>query len=178
MRELFSPESDNFWIAVYGNGCVRGFLVTKNGTPAEVALHIRCMWGQKIDYMLEDLSFSTRVTHAKASSFLAMMSRDMEGVCVLSSFACCSLWGKLGGLHACGGTFVHIVPLPNILVTRLFSKTRLKRKDFREIARLAWAQEVPSSNLGAPTTYFFIFNELSLTLRRLWPNLDPIGVQI
>jgi hypothetical protein len=29
-------------------------------------------------------------------------------------------------------------------------KTRLKRKDFQEIAPLA--QEVPSSNLGAPTT--------------------------
>jgi D-arabinose 1-dehydrogenase-like Zn-dependent alcohol dehydrogenase len=27
----------------------------------------------------------------------------------------------------------------------------LKRKDFQEVARLAWAQEVPSSNLGAPT---------------------------
>jgi hypothetical protein len=30
----------------------------------------------------------------------------------------------------------------------------LKRKDFPEIAPLAWAQEVPSSNLGSPTTYF------------------------
>jgi hypothetical protein len=45
--------------------------------------------------------------------------------------------------------------------TRLFSKLRLKRKDFQEILRLPWAQEVPSSNLGAPTTYYFIFNELS-----------------
>jgi hypothetical protein len=25
---------------------------------------------------------------------------------------------------------------------------------------LSWAQEVPSSNLGAPTTYFFIFNSI------------------
>jgi len=45
----------------------------------------------------------------------------------------------------------------------------LKRKDFQEIARLAWAQEVPSSNLGAPTTYFFVFNGLSLTLQRWRP---------
>ena len=39
-------------------------------------------------------------------------------------------------------------------------KKGLKRKDFQGIARLAWAQEVPSSNLGAPTTYFFVFNSL------------------
>jgi hypothetical protein len=57
----------------------------------------------------------------------------------------------LGGLHACGATFPYIVPLPNSFLTRLFSKTRLKRKDFQEILRLPWAQEVPSSNLGAPT---------------------------
>ena len=36
----------------------------------------------------------------------------------------------------------YMVPLPNIFLTRLFSKTRLKRKDFREVARLPWAQEV------------------------------------
>jgi len=68
-----------------------------------------------------------------------------------NTFAVISLWGKFGGLPACGGTFLYIVPLPNILPTRLFSKTRLKRKDSREILRLPWAQEVPSSNLGAPT---------------------------
>jgi hypothetical protein len=50
------------------------------------------------------------------------------------------------------------VPLPNILLTRLFSKTRLKRKDFQEIAPLAWAQEVPSSNLGAPTKTSRVFS--------------------
>jgi hypothetical protein len=68
-----------------------------------------------------------------------------------STFAVISLWGKFGGLHACGDTLPHIVPLPNIFLTRLFSKQRLKRKDFQEIARLAWAQEVWSSNLHAPT---------------------------
>jgi hypothetical protein len=30
----------------------------------------------------------------------------------------------------------------------------LKKKDFQEIARLAWAQEVWSSNLHAPTNPF------------------------
>jgi hypothetical protein len=44
-----------------------------------------------------------------------------------------------------------MVPLPNFVITLLFSKMRLKRKDFQEIVRLTWAQEVPSSNLGAPT---------------------------
>ena len=37
-------------------------------------------------------------------------------------------------------------------------KRRLKRKDFREIVRLTWAQQVPSSNLGAPTTLCFLFS--------------------
>jgi len=67
------------------------------------------------------------------------------------TFAVISLWGKFGGLHACAATFVYIVPLPNIFLTPLFSKLRLKRKDFQETLRLPWAQEVPSSNLGAPT---------------------------
>src|SRR6266850_3731941 len=55
-------------------------------------------------------------------------------------FVVSSLRGKLGGLYACGATFRYNVPLPNIFLTRLFSKTRLKRKDFREILRLPWAQ--------------------------------------
>jgi len=67
-------------------------------------------------------------------------------------FASFSLWGKFGGLYACGATFLYIVPQPKFFLTRLFSKQRLKRKDFQEAARLTWAQEVPSSNLGAPTT--------------------------
>jgi len=44
------------------------------------------------------------------------------------------------------------------------SKLRLKRKDFQEILRLPWAQEVPSSNLGAPTNLCFLF---PITYRRL-----------
>ena len=83
--------------------------------------------------------------------------------CDIAAFASSSLWGKFGGgLHACGATFLYIVPLPNIFLTRLFSKQRLKRKDFQEIARLAWAQEVPSSHLGAPTNHFLVC--LSATL--------------
>src|SRR5260370_18902133 len=78
-------------------------------------------------------------------------------------FAVSSLRGKLGGLHACGATFRYNVPLPNIFLTRLFSKLRLKRNDFQEIAPLAWAQEVPSSNLGAPTKTSRAF---SLTYRK------------
>jgi hypothetical protein len=49
------------------------------------------------------------------------------------------------------------VPLPNIFLTRLFSKSRLKKKDFQEIARLAWAQEVPSSNLARPDHLLLCF---------------------
>ena len=68
-----------------------------------------------------------------------------------STFAVISLWGKFGGLHTCGATFRYIVALQNIFLTRLFSKLRLERKDFQEILRLSWAQEVWSSNLHAPT---------------------------
>jgi hypothetical protein len=70
----------------------------------------------------------------------------------VNRFAASSLRGKLGGLHACGATFRYTLPLPNIFLTRLFSKTRLKRKDFQEKLRLPWAQEAPGSNPGAPTT--------------------------
>ena len=68
-----------------------------------------------------------------------------------STFAVFSLWGKFGGLHACGATFPHMVPLPNIFLTLLFSNLRLKRKDFLEIVRLTWAQEASGSNPDAPT---------------------------
>jgi len=55
-----------------------------------------------------------------------------------------------------------MVPLPNIFLTRLFSKLRLKRKDFQEKACLAWAQEVPGSNPGSPTKLILrIFFSLS-----------------
>jgi len=55
------------------------------------------------------------------------------------AFASSSLWGKSWGLHPCGATSLHIVPPPNSSLTPLFSETRLKRKDFQEAARLAWA---------------------------------------
>lgn len=66
-----------------------------------------------------------------------------------STFAVISLWGKFGGLHTCAATFSYILLLPNIFLTRLFSKLRLKRKDFQEILRLPWARGVPGSNPGA-----------------------------
>jgi hypothetical protein len=55
------------------------------------------------------------------------------------AFASSSLWGKSWGLHACGATSLHIVSPPNSSLTPLFSETRLKRKDFQEVARLGWA---------------------------------------
>ena len=50
----------------------------------------------------------------------------------VQQFAQSSLRGKLGGLCECRATFRYTVPLPNIFLTRLFWKTRLKRKDFQE----------------------------------------------
>ena len=72
-----------------------------------------------------------------------------------STLAVVSL-GGFGGLNACGATCVYIMPLPNIFLTRLFSKTRLKRKDFQDIA--GWlgrrgAPTVPASFLLACLRY-------------------------
>ena len=95
-----------------------------------------------------------------------------------SSFAVVLLWGKFGGLHACGATFPYIVPLPNIFLTRLSSKHRLKRKDFREILRLPWAQEASGSNPGTPTTnslnYLRLFLRgvsITIQLGNIWEQL-------
>jgi len=94
-----------------------------------------------------------------------------------STFAVISLWGKFGGLHACAATFSYIVPLPNIFLTRLFSKLRLKRKDFQEILRLPWAQEVPGSNPGAPTKNIACFLLLIESGVHLKPHLWNSGRQ-
>src|SRR5580704_7747411 len=83
-------------------------------------------------------------------------------------FVVSSLRGKLGGLHACGATFQYMVPLPHFVITLLFSKKRLKRKDFPEIVRLTWAQEAPGSHPGAPTTHLpneLFFRAISATLK-------------
>ena len=55
-------------------------------------------------------------------------------------FRCFFAEGKLGDSMHAEPLFRYIVPLPNIFLTLLFSKTRLKRKNFQEIAPLAWAQ--------------------------------------
>jgi hypothetical protein len=75
-----------------------------------------------------------------------------------NTFAVISLWGKFGALYACAATFLYIVPLLNTFLTRLFSKTRLKRKDFLKILRLPWAQEVSGSNPDAPTKTSRVFS--------------------
>jgi hypothetical protein len=48
-----------------------------------------------------------------------------------------------------------------LLLNPLLSEVRLKRKDFPEVARLTWAQEVPSSNLGAPTIHSRVIHPIS-----------------
>src|SRR5260370_25008612 len=73
-------------------------------------------------------------------------------------FVSSSLWGKFGGLDTCRATFLYSVPLPIFFLTRLLSKLILKRKDFRAIVRLPWAQEAPGSNPGAPTKTSRVFS--------------------
>ena|SRR5260370_41495063 len=52
------------------------------------------------------------------------------------------------------------------LLSCCFSAATLKTEDLFWMGLLPWAQEVPSSNLGAPSTYSFIFSELSRILQR------------
>jgi hypothetical protein len=85
------------------------------------------------------------------------------------AFPCPSLRGKVSGLHACGATPSYTLAPLFVSLTRLFSKTRLKRKDFQEMALLAWAQEVPSSNLGAPTR---ISSSSSFLLHLKFPQIS------
>jgi hypothetical protein len=75
----------------------------------------------------------------------------------------------------------HILTRP--ATTKYFSnsfafKTKIEKKDFPEVIRLTWAQEVWSSNLHAPTIYFFIFNSLLLMPVAAEPDLGSIWVQI
>jgi|SRR6266478_7420130 len=60
-------------------------------------------------------------------------------------------------------------------LARLFSKTRLKRKDFQAIARLAWAQEVSGSNPDAPTICLLIFNARVFDRLHLTRKDDFVG---
>jgi hypothetical protein len=46
------------------------------------------------------------------------------------------VWGKVGGLHACGATLSYIVPPPILLLNPFLSEVGVKRKDFPEVARL------------------------------------------
>jgi hypothetical protein len=65
---------------------------------------------------------------------------------------------RFGGLDTCGATFRYIVPLPNIFLTRLFSKRRFKKEGLPRDSTPDLAQEVPSSNLGAPTKTSRVFS--------------------
>jgi hypothetical protein len=49
------------------------------------------------------------------------------------------------------------MPLPKFPDKSFVFKNNDARKELKKMALLAWAQEVPSSNLGASTTYCFIF---------------------
>jgi hypothetical protein len=45
-------------------------------------------------------------------------------------------------------------------------KNKIEKEGLPRHGQLAWAQGDPSSNLGAPTIYFFVFNALFLMLQR------------
>jgi hypothetical protein len=49
---------------------------------------------------------------------------------------------------------LYIVPPPSDSASHLFSEALFPRKDFQEIFRLAWVQEVSGSDPDAPTNLF------------------------
>ena len=65
-------------------------------------------------------------------------------------FRCCFAMGKIRGTPRIRSHISVHRTTTKYFLTRLFSKMRLKRKERQEILRQPWAQEVPSSNLGAP----------------------------
>jgi hypothetical protein len=96
----------------------------------------------RIDFRsMRSLSY---VTRCKRKSQVAQMMTDL-------ALTPLSVWGKFRGLHACGATFSYSVPLPIPLLNPFLSHAGVKRKDFPEVARLPWAQEVRGSNPRAPT---------------------------
>jgi len=76
-------------------------------------------------------------------------------------FACPALWGKGRGLHARGATQSYTLPPPFFLLTLLFSKKRLKRKDFQEMAVLAWVRR-SRVQISAPRPLTPVFSVHSL----------------
>ena len=44
------------------------------------------------------------------------------------AFAWPSLWGKFGGLHACGAAFSYILPLPNSLANPFIFKSEIEKE--------------------------------------------------
>ncbi len=67
--------------------------------------------------------------------------------------------------------FIHLALL-FLLLSLLFSKWRLKRKDFQEIAPLVWAQEAPVQiRAPRPITSLFFRNFESLLLMVKSPPL-------
>src|ERR1017187_6457836 len=63
-------------------------------------------------------------------------------------------------------------------LSRFVSAKTLKTGRLFLVVLLPWAQEVWSSNLHAPTNYFFSFNELALMPQRRKPDLGPTWVQV
>jgi hypothetical protein len=61
-------------------------------------------------------------------------------------------YGGNSGDSAHADALLALIATTNFLGKSFVLKKRLQRKDFRNMTRLAWAQEVPSSNLGAPIT--------------------------
>ena len=64
-------------------------------------------------------------------------------------------YGENSGDSAHAELHWYLFPLPNFPASLLFSKIVVQRKDLKKMTPLAWAQEVPGSNPGAPTKIIF-----------------------
>ena len=69
-----------------------------------------------------------------------------------------------------------LLPTTKFLGKSFVFKNNVAKEGLPRDARLAWAQEVPSSNLGAPTTYFFSANATFLLILIRVFNYKPASL--
>ena len=78
-------------------------------------------------------------------------------------FRCCFARGILGTQCMRSHICLHHATTKYFSNSFVF-KNKIEKEGLPRHSRLAWAQGGPSSNLGAPTIYFFVFNAMFLML--------------
>ena len=86
--------------------------------------------------------------------------------------------GKIRGTLRTRRHIFVLLPTTKSLDKSFVFKNDDAKEGLKKMTRLAWAQEVPSSNLGAPTINSRFFNPLLLPLSAPEPEFGSIWLQI